>query len=95
LGKILDTFYLRGSGRGRYGHVDLDTFLAPGTVGLACHRRFVAPVGSDGRSFRRHLVVANDKCLAFEEMVVVTSVGEEGFGGIASGMGLLGSAFTF
>lgn len=40
-------------------------------------------------------MVANDKCLAFEEMVVVTSVGEEGFGGIASGMGLLVSAFTF
>jgi len=73
LGKILDTFYLRGFGRGRYGHVDLDALLATGTVGLACHRRFVTPVGTDGRSFRRYLVVANDTCLAFEEMVVVTA----------------------
>ena len=79
MGKILDSFYLRGFGRGRYWYVDLDAPFASGNVGLACHRRFVAPVGTDGRSFRRHLVVANDKCLAFT-VVVISGPSEEPYG---------------
>jgi hypothetical protein len=70
LGKILDTFCLRGTGRGRHGDIDLDELMGTGSACLAHYRRFLAAIGSYGRNFRRRLVVANDKCLALEVVVV-------------------------
>ena len=55
---------------GRHGDNNLDELLGTRSACLAHYRRFLAAVGSYGRNFRRRLVVANDKCLALEVVVV-------------------------